>query len=215
MTTFPGSPRLQKGAIVGIDPTIPIPTIVIFQYNPDTMTRTLQVNAASGETDMSEALRLKGPPQETIRVEIEIDATDQLEKAEFPATGMGVYPVLSSLETLLYPKSINVIVNEVLLNAGIIEIVPPEAPMTLFAWGFKRVLPVRITELSITEEAFDPSLNPIRAKVTLGLRVLTYNDLGLTHPGGVMFMAHQIMKETMSVIGTAANIPALPSILGG
>lgn len=215
MSSFSGSPRLQKGAIVGIDPVVPLPTIVIFQYNPDTMTRTLQVNAASGDTDMSEALRLKGPPQETISVEIEIDATDQLEQAEFPAVGMGIYPVLSGLETLLYPKSLNVIANEILLNTGMIEIVPPEAPMTLFAWGLKRVLPVRITQLGITEEAFDPSLNPIRARVTLGLRVLNYNDLGLTHPGGVMFMAHQIMKETMSTIGTAANIPALPSILGG
>jgi hypothetical protein len=215
MTTFPGSPRLQKGAIVGIDPAIRLPTIVIFQYNPDTLTRTLQVNAAGNDADRGEALRIKGPPQETIRVEIEIDAIDQLEKAEFPAVGMGIYPVLSGLETLLYPKSFDVIANEVLLNAGMIEIVPPEAPMTLFAWGFKRVLPVRITELGITEEAFDPSLNPIRARITLGLRVLNYNDLGLTHPGGVMFMAHQIMKETMSNIGTAANIPALPSILGG
>lgn len=215
MTTFPGSPRLQKGAIVGIDPVIPLPTIVIFQYNPDTMTRTLQAQAASGDADRGEALRLKGPPQETIRVEIEIDATDQLEKAEFPAVGLGIYPVLSGLETLLYPKSLNVIANEILLNAGMIEIVPPEAPMTLFAWGLKRVLPVRITELAITEEAFDPSLNPIRARVTLGLRVLNYNDLGLAHPGGVMFMAHQIMKETMGSIGTAATIPALPSIPGG
>ena len=215
MTTFPGSPRLQKVAIVGIDTEFPVPAIVIFQYNPDTMTRTLQANAAGGDSDRGEALRIKGPPQETIRVEIEIDAADQLEKAEFPAVGMGLYPVLSSLETLLYPKSIKVITNEILVNAGMLEIVPPEGPLTLFAWGSKRVLPVRITELSITEEAYDPTLNPIRAKITLGLRVLTYNDLGLTHPGGVMFMAHQIMKETMGIIGTAANIPALPSILGG
>ena len=151
MTSFPGSPRLQKGAIVGIDPVMPLTTIVVFQYNPDTMTRILQAQAASGDTDIGEALRLKGPPQETIRVEIEIDATDQLEKADFPAVSMGIYPVLSSLETMLYPKSLNVIANEVLLNAGMIEIVPPEAPMTLFALGFKRVLPVRITELAITE----------------------------------------------------------------
>ncbi len=215
MSSFPGSPRLQKGAIVGIDPVMPVPTIVVFQYNPDTMTRTLSVNATAGEADMGEAFRIKGPPQESIRVELEIDATDQLERAEFPAVGMGVYPTLSSLEMLLYPKSINVMINEALLSAGMIEIVPPEAPMILFAWGAKRVLPVRITELSITEEAYDPSLNPTRARITLGLRVLTYNDLGLTHPGGVIFMAHQIMKETMSAIGTATNIPALPSILGG
>jgi hypothetical protein len=215
MTTFPGSPRLQKGAIVGTDPARPLPTVVIFQYNPDTLTRTLQAQTASGDADRGEALRLKGPPQETIRIEIEIDAADQLEKAEFPATGMGVYPVLSSLELLLYPLSAQVVANEVLMNMGMIEIVPPGAPLTLFAWGSKRVLPVRLTEVTITEEAFDPALNPIRARVTLGMRVLNYADLGLAHPGGVLFMTHQIMKETMGLIGSAANMPALPSVLGG
>lgn len=215
MTTFPGSPPLQKGALVGIDPGRPMPSIVIFQYNPDTMTRTLQAQTASGDADRGEALRLKGPPQETIRVEIEIDAADQLEKAEFPATGMGLYPVLSSLELLLYPLSAQVVANEVLMNMGMLEIVPPEAPLTLFAWGLKRVLPVRLTEITITEEAFDPTLNPIRARVTLGMRVLNYQDLGLTHPGGVLFMAHQVMKETMGLIGSAANVPALPTVPGG
>ena len=215
MSTFPGSPRLQKGAIVGIDPARPIPTIVIFQYNPDTMTRTLQAQTASGDADRGETLRLKGPPQETIRAEIELDAADQLEKSEFPAMGMGIYPVLSSLELLLYPTSVQVIANELLMNMGMLEIVPPEAPLTLFAWGSKRVLPVRLTEVTITEEALDPVLNPIRARVTLGMRILNYNDLGLAHPGGVMFMAHQIVKETMGLIGSAANVPALPSILGG
>jgi hypothetical protein len=215
MSSFPGSPRLQKGAMVGIDPAQPVPNIVIFQYNPDTMTRTLQASTAGRDADRAEALRLKGPPQETIRLEIEIDATDQLEQGQFPATGLGIYPVLSSLELFLYPKSSRVIASEVLMNLGMIEIVPPEAPLTLFAWGFKRVLPVRLTELSITEEAFDPALNPIRARVTLGMRVLNYTDLGLAHPGGVMFMAHQIMKETMGIVGSAANVPALPSALGG
>jgi hypothetical protein len=215
MSTFPGSPRLQKGAIVGVDPSRPVPSIVIFQYNPDTMTRTLQAQTASGDSDRGEMLRLKGPPQETIRIEVEIDAADQLEKAEFPATGMGIYPVLSSLELLLYPQSVQAIANEVLTTMGMIEIVPPEAPLTLFAWGAKRVLPVRLTEFTITEEAFDPALNPIRARVTVGMRVLNYQDLGLAHPGGLMFMAHQIMKETMGQIGNAANIPALPSVLGG
>jgi hypothetical protein len=215
MGAFPGSPRLQKGAMVGIDPAQPVPAVVIFQYNPDAMTRTLQASAAGGDADRGEALRLKGPPQETIRLQIEIDATDQLEQGQFPATDMGIYPVLSSLELFLYPSSTRVIANEVLMNLGMIEIVPPEAPLTLFAWGFKRVLPVRLTEIAITEEAFDPSLNPIRARVSLGMRVLNYNDLGLAHPGGVMFMAHQIMKETMGRIGSFANIPALPSALGG
>ena len=212
MTAFPGSPKLLKGAIVGVDPANPLASIVVFQYNPDTLTRTLTPQTTGGEGgDRGEALRLKGPPQETIKLDVEIDATDQLEQAQPPATTMGVSPSLAALEMLLYPKSALVIANEVLANLGIIEIIPPEAPLTLFIWGPKRVLPVRLTDLSITEEAFDPNLNPIRAKVSLGLRVLTYQDLGLLSPGGVLFMAHQVIKEAMATINGATAVGALTS----
>jgi hypothetical protein len=85
----------------------------------------------------------------------------------------------------------------VLASLGTIEIIPAEAPLTLFVWSAQRVLPVRITELSVTEEAFDPALNPIRAKVTLGMRVLTVDDLGFTHRGGSLFMAYVRAKERL------------------
>ena len=206
MSTFPGSPKTQKGAIVGLDPFNPLASVIVFQYNPDTLTRTLTAPTASGNTAQGEALRLKGPPQETITVNVEIDAADQLERADGIATSMGLYPTLSSLEMLLYPKSALVIANEVLANVGVIEIIPPEAPLTLFIWGIKRVVPVRLTTFSITEEAFDPNLNPIRAKVNLGLRVLNYQDLGLLSPGGALFMVHQVMKEVMATVGSVGAI---------
>ena len=213
MTTFPNSPRLQKGAIIGLDPANPQTSIIVFQYNPDTLTRTLTSQTSGSNADQGEVLRLKGPPQETIKLDVEIDATDQLEQAKEPATTMGIYPILASLEMLLYPKSRLVIANEVLMNMGMIEIVPPEAPLTLFAWGAKRVLPVRLTSFTITEEAFDPSLNPIRARVSLDMRVLNYQDLGLASVGGALFMAHQIAKETMATISVggaaAASIGSL------
>jgi hypothetical protein len=206
--TFPGSPRVLKGAIVGLDPFNPLASIVVFQYNPDTLTRTVQARAAggAGDTSISEALRLKGPPTETIKLDIEIDAADQLERVDVIAGQFGVAPALASLEMLLYPKTVQVIANEVLARIGVIEIVPPEAPMTLFVWGPKRVLPVRLTELSITEEAFDPGLNPIRAKVGLSLRVLSYDDLGLLSVGGGLFLAHQVVKEVMATISGAAAV---------
>src|SRR5881398_1843990 len=98
MSSFPGSPKLMKGAIIGLDPFNPLASIVIFQYNPESLRRTLTAQTTGGEMDRNEALRLKGPPQETISLDVEIDAADQLEKAEFPATSLGVYPALSSLE---------------------------------------------------------------------------------------------------------------------
>lgn len=206
MSTFPNSPRLQKGAIVSLDPVDPLASIVIFQYNPETLTRTLTAQTTgSDNADRGEALRLKGPPRETFRLEVEIDAADQLEQAKAPATTSGLYHTLASLEMLLYPKSAYVIANEALAAFGTIEIVAPEAPLTLFTWGAQRILPVRLTEFSITEEAFDPNLNPIRAKVGLGLQVLNYQDLGLFSVGGSLFMAHQIAKEAMAVAGSLGS----------
>jgi hypothetical protein len=207
MTTFPGSPRLMKGAIIGIDPFNPLASIVLFQYNPDTLTRTLTAQTTGGQGgDRSEAMRLKGAPTEDIRLDVEIDATDQLEKGDGLTAAMGIYPQLSALEMLIYPKSALVIANTVLLAAGTIEVIPAIAPLTLFIWGPKRILPVRLTSFSITEEAYDTGLNPIRAKVSLGLRVLSYNDLSLTHPGYAIFLAHQVVKEIMATIGSVGNI---------
>lgn len=211
MTTFPGSPKTQKGAIIGLDPFNPLASVIVFQYNPDTLTRTLTAQTTGGTPNSGEALRLKGPPTENITVNIEIDATDQLEKAGGIATTSGLYPTLSSLEMLLYPKSALVIANEVLAKIGAIEVISPEAPLTLFIWGIKRVVPVRITTFSITEEAFDTNLNPIRAKVNLGLRVLNYQDLGLFSVGGALFMAHQIIKEVMATIGGVGSIAGAAS----
>ena len=212
MSTFPGTPKVQKGAIVGLDPFNPLASVIVFQYNPDTLTRTLTAQTTGGTPNSGEALRLKGPPQETITVNIEIDAADQLEKEDALAKTIGLYPTLSSLEMLLYPKSALVIANEVLARVGVIEVIPPEAPLTLFIWGIKRVVPVRLTTFSITEEAFDVNLNPIRAKVNLGLRVLNYQDLGLLSVGGALFMAHQIMKEVTATIGGVSNIAGAASI---
>jgi hypothetical protein len=207
MTTFPGSPRLVKGAIVGIDPFNPLASIIIFQYNPKTMTRSLTAAAAPAQGAQSEVLRLSGAPKETISaLKVEVDATDQLEVDDAITQELGIYPQLSALEMLLYPKSAQVITNAALLAAGITEVIPPVAPFTLFVWGLKRVLPVRLTSFSIVEEEYDPNLNPIRATVTLGLDVLSYNDFSLTHPGYHVFMAHQVAKEVMATIGSGRNV---------
>jgi hypothetical protein len=207
MSSFPGSPQVLKGAIIGLDPFNPLASIIIFQYNPDTMTRTLTAQTTGSDTaDKGEALRLKGPPRETIKVDVEIDAADQLEVADATATTVGLHPTLASLEMLLYPKSALAIANEALAAVGVIEVIPAEAPLTLFVWGAMRTLPVRLDEFSITEEAFDTILNPIRAKVSLSLQVLNYQDLGLASVGGALFMVHQVAKEVMATISGVSTI---------
>ena len=214
MSTFPGSPRVQKGAIVGIDIFNPLASLIVFQYNPDTMTRSISARTGKQleEGARSEALRVKGAPVETIKMDVEIDATDQLEKEEGFATSLGIYPQLSALEMLLYPKSALVIANTIMLAASKKEIVPPVAPMTLLVWGFKRVVPIRLEDFTITEEAHDVNLNPIRARCSLGLRVLSYSDLNIKHPGYYIFLAHQVVKETMATIGSLGNAAG---VIGG
>src|SRR5690348_15999121 len=141
MTGFSGSPRLLKGALIGLDPTNPLGTLIVFQYNPDTLTRRLEARSMGGNDngDRAEAFRLTGPPKETITLNIEIDATDNLEVADPVTVISGVYPMLATLELMLYPKSTTVISNAILAQIGNIEIIPPEAPLTLFVWGPQRV----------------------------------------------------------------------------
>ncbi|HEY5786428.1 MAG TPA: hypothetical protein VIT65_16800 [Microlunatus sp.] len=209
MTGLLASPRVLRGALVAIDSTGARPKVVAFQYNPDEMTRTLQARVAAdtGTTGgaRNEALRLNGAPIENISMAVEVDATDQLERGDPTASSLGVYPQLSALEMLLYPPSQTVVANAALAAAGTIEVVPPEAPLTLLVWGDKRVVPVRLTQFSVAEQAFDTGLNPIRAKVTLGLRVLSYSDLPMSNQGASIFLAHQVVKEVMA---TTAPAPA-------
>lgn len=204
MSTFPNSPRLLKGGIVLIDPSSgAVQRIITLQYNPDTLTRSLQVQSVEATTkDRSEALRLKGPPIETFKVEAELDATDRL---EFPdqnqsAALFGVGPQLAALETIVYPTSQQLLTANSLAQSGTLEIAPMESPLTLFVWSKSRVVPVRITDCSVTEEAFDANLNPIRAKVSLGMRVLSVDDLGFDDKGGNLFMVYQQQKEKLAAL---------------
>jgi hypothetical protein len=174
--------------------------IIALQYNPDTLTRTLKIKGIEEGGDRSEALRLVGPAEETIKLEAEIDATDQLENPDQNpnAVQYGIFPQLAALETTVYPSSMTLQNNYAQSKMGTLEIMPMMAPYTLFVWSAQRVVPVRITELSITEEAFDPRLNPIRAKLSLGLRVLTTDDLYFTDKGGSLYMAYQRQKESLA-----------------
>lgn len=212
MTSFPGSPKLLKGAIVGIDPFNPLASVIIFQYNPKGLSRQIKAQTAADKAG-PEVLRLTGAPKETISVEkLEIDAADQLEVGDSVAATTGIYPQLSALEMLLYPKSAVVIANTALLLAGTIELIQPEMPLTLFIWGVQRIVPVRIEGFTIQEQEYDPMLNPIRAEVTgLSMQVLSYNDFSVTHPGYALFLVHQVIKEAMAVIGSVGNISAAGS----
>lgn len=218
MSAFPNSPRLVRGGIVTMDvDTSAVRSVIALQYNPDSLSRTLQIQSIPGGQDgvRVDALRLRGPAIETIKVEAELDATDQL---EFPrnnpnAVQYGLHPQLAQLEMLVNPTVETLLADNNMANAGTLEIIPLEQPLTLFVWSKSRVVPVRLTELSVTEEAFDPNLNPIRAKVSLGLRVLNVDDLGFEHPGSRIFMSYLSNKEQLA--SRVANVAISVLGLGG
>jgi hypothetical protein len=214
MSAFPNSPRVIRGGIVLLDPdTFKVLTngIIVLQYNSDALSRTFKIKGADEGADRSEALRLTGPPVETIKLEAEIDATDQL---EFPAQNAntvryGISPQLAALETLVYPASATLQTNFDLSQRGVLEIMPAQAPLSLFVWGANRLVPVRLNEFSINEEAFDPDLNPLRAKVSLGMRVLSVDDLPFSDKSGSLYMAYQKQKEALALLSPAGTFGQL------
>jgi hypothetical protein len=213
--SYPRSPRLLKGGIVLIDPDSgAVQRVISLQYNPEKVTRSFQAKGVGADSgDRSQALRLKGPAIETIKIEADIDATDQLETADSQTTQLGIHPQLAALEMILYPTTSHLQSNNRLAEAGTLEIAPMQSPLMLFVWSRSRVVPVRLTELSITEEAFDPALNPIQAKVTLGMRVLSVDDLGFNEKGGSLYLSYQQQKEQLAGKSHGAALSALG--LGG
>jgi hypothetical protein len=215
MSAFPGSPRILKGALVAYQLPGLIPKVVVFQYNPEQVTRSLSPRTADGG-GRGDAHRSDGPPDETITLSVEIDAADQLERPEQngPTVEVGLHPVLAALEGLLYPAFPVVVANQVLAAFGGAFILGEPVPLALLVWGPARVLPVRVQSLSITEQAFDTKLNPINAKAELGLKVLTYRELSLSDPAYWVYMASFTQKEVMAAInlgeGTGALGRALP-----
>lgn len=205
MGRYPGSPRTLRGAIVTAGPLSPPSRIVVFQYNPDSVTRTLRPRSPSGGAAAADAHRTWGAPQETITMTVELDATDGLETKDPITSRLGVLPQVSALELLLYPSVAQVIVNTGLLLAGTIEVLPPENPLTILVFGPGRAVPVTVESLTITEQAFDVALTPIRASVELEVRVLTYSDLPASDAGYALFLVHQVLKETAASIAGAAG----------
>ena len=202
MTGTPNTPRLLRGGLILVDQaTDRVRQVISLQYNPDNVTRSLQAQGVGDEPgDRLETQRLKGPPQETISLEAELDATDQLEHPdENPQVAeLGLLPALAALELIIYPTAEQLQANDDAARSGMIEIIPAEGPLVLFVWGRQRVVPVRITEFTVTEEAFDSGLNPTRARVRLGMRVLTVLDLGFTGRGGLVYMMYQQNKQNMA-----------------
>jgi hypothetical protein len=205
----PLRPKLLKGALAvypthtpGSQPT----SLIVFQFNPETMKRTLAHRAppapTAGATGSAkeDVLRVAGPPLETISLTVDMHAADQL--AEPEQNGVvaedGLHPALATLELLMYPPTVNALAIEQQAAAGKVQVNPADLPLVLLVWGKSRVVPVKLTGFSISEEAFDTRLNPIAAKVELGMQVLTYMEFSGSSIGRDAFIAYQKNKENLA-----------------
>lgn len=170
-------------------------TAIPFQYNPDTVRRTLQPNTVGGQPgDRSEVLRFVGAPADTITLECRLaaDASDP-QAAQF-----GVAPQLAALTLLAYPRTADVLAVQAQLDAGTVEVTGILADRLLFVFGDKRVVPCRVTEVSVVEQLHDARLTPVMAVVTLGLRALSYSDVDAGTPTWTDFVTYQTQLEQLA-----------------
>jgi hypothetical protein len=182
MPGFPGSPSILKGAFLCYGGTSASPDIIVFPFNPETLSRTIQ--PAPQAPDSGEPSDATGSPQETIVFTLTLDATDALEQSDQQAATMGVYPVLTAIELLMYPQARD-------LNV-----------VTLFVWGPYRVVPVRIVGLNISESLFDPNLSPIMATVQVTLVVTPPGDAA----GLGYLLQHIATLNTLAALGYSASV---------
>ena len=167
----PFAPRLLKGGLVQVDPDTGARAagdrapVQPRHADPDA--------AGAGERgeggDRSQALRLQGrrrSRRSSSRPRSTPPTGSRTRTSNRDTVELGIHPQLAALEALVHPRADDLQANDALAGSGVLEVLPLEAPLTLFVWSKQRVVPVRVTDLSITEEAFDVALNPIRAKVS-------------------------------------------------
>jgi hypothetical protein len=193
--------KYLRGAFVEFMPTflIPLPNVIIFQYNPETMTHTWTPPPgapAPGAGGLTNPLAVRGVPGESFSFTLAMDAGDTIADGSAVTAGIaevsGVYSRLAALEMLQFPtgSSGGGLLGSVSISAGGVSIggsagaqvnrtVPEsQVPTVLFIWGPGRILPVRVTNLTITEKLYDPVLlNPTHAEAQIGIKVLTPEEL--------------------------------------
>jgi hypothetical protein len=243
-TGYSRSPLLLKGALVELSAPllIPIPNIIVFQYNPETVTRQLTPwempdisEGASGDEAGQTTLLRNGrvqpyDPRETLSLTLVLDATDALEKPESHpvATVVGIAERLAALEKLLYPIGggaglLNIDIDISIGSASGSLTAEEQAqveqrmtPVTLFVWGPGRIVPVRITSFSVTEKHFNPLLYPVHAEVQLGMQVLTEADFDGddSTPADIARFAYKFTRTQQDLLALANLANTVESVIG-
>jgi hypothetical protein len=199
-----------KGAFINLGAGLlgALPNIVVFQFNPERVTRTPRLAQPPPPADGSgsrDANQQPGQPTESYSFSLRVDATDQRAESNPIAAASGILPTLSALELLMVPKG-SLLIDLFDLGGGDKphQHPPERLPTVLFFWGPFRIFPVNITSLNITETRYDQLLNPIRAEVSVNVQVLTPSQLArdATFARGA-YSYSQGVKEVMAALNLA------------
>jgi hypothetical protein len=180
----------MRGAFVEFVDTglIPVPNVIVFQFNPESTVHTWSQAESAGV--QSNPLAVKGAPGEQLSFTLAVDAMDAI--ADGGVSGglaeiSGVATRLAALEMLLFPTgstksglvgTVTAAIGSLFGGGGTSREVPASVvPTVLFVWGPGRIVPVRVTTLTVTEKLYDKRLVPTHAEAQVGLRVLTYEEL--------------------------------------
>jgi hypothetical protein len=227
---------LIRGALVeyGSNFLGPLPNIVVFQFNPEQLSRTVAIPPPpTRETEdnsrrRTEINRTSGPPTETINLTAHFSAADDLGEggavSAIPRV-FGIGPQLAAIEKMVYPNAgfisgaIGAAIDAIgdafgsTGNQGAGRPIPPEEnPKILFIWGPTRVLPVKIKSLAITEQKFDYLLNPVQAQVQLGLDILSAPLVGDTVGDGALTYTNTV-KEVQATANLAKAAELIVDII--
>ena len=241
-TGYSRSPKLLKGALIEFSERFigPIPNVIVFQYNPEMMTRTLEVwsQGGGGESSASnETSHTAQPydPPETFTLALELDAADALENpAAHPVAFIsGVADRIAAMEMLLYPQGDSLLgglmgsisgslggasaSSALGAGTGVQPASRGTVPVLLFVWGPGRIVPVRLTTFSVEEQAYSPLLYPIRAKVNIGLKILTPKDFPTCNrklSEDLAITAFKFTRKQKEVLAAANLANSVESILG-
>jgi hypothetical protein len=209
-------PYLLKGALIeyGSDFLGPIPNVVIFQFNPESLSRQIQIPQRPSGSGNRETSQAGESPVEKITLTAHFSAADQLGNDNVLARAVGIGPSLAALEKMVYPKGLlSGLIGEAIDAVGDAilggddnptqPIPRTNYPRTLFIWGLTRVLPVVIDSMTITEREYDNLLNPIRAEVSLGLTIVTPGKCSDDDIAKGAFEYSNIAKDLMAVSNLA------------
>src|SRR5215831_15746373 len=204
--------KLLRGALIEYGTSLigPIPNIVIFQFNPESLSRTLQIPTRPTGATQRETTQAGEKTFEKITFKAHFSAANMLDEDKELAKLFGIGPELAALEKMVLPSSkiagaIGAVIDAIgkALGGGgdpPAQQIPREKyPRILFIWGLTRVLPVTIDSMSISELEYDAILNPLRAEVDITLSVISVDDCSddVLAKGALEYST--IAKEAMAI----------------